>query len=81
MFAQIVPKLKLIQLYEKDIIYSQDDSADLFYFLFKGEVQVYADLSAKLKFEHILPEFKNFNLPLANYSAGSYFGENDFLCN
>jgi len=67
LFNKIVPKLKLIQFYEKDIIYSQDDSANLFYFLFKGEVQVYMDVSHKLNLKDILPELNNFNLPLANY--------------
>jgi CRP-like cAMP-binding protein len=38
-------------------------------------------MSSKLKFEGILPENKNFNLPLANYQAGSYFGDIDFFCN
>lgn len=81
MFTQIVPKLKLIHLFENDIIYSQDDSANLFYFLLEGEVQVYMDVSHKLNLKDILPELDNFNLPLANYKSGSYFGDNDFLCN
>tara|TARA_B110000285_G_scaffold221009_1_gene273405 strand:+ start:692 stop:1093 length:402 start_codon:yes stop_codon:yes gene_type:complete len=36
-------------------------------------------VAEKLNFKGILPDFRSFNLPLANYQAGSYFGDSDFF--
>jgi hypothetical protein len=42
---------------------------------------VYADGSEILDFDGVIDKLDSFNLPIAKYCSGSYFGDNDFFKN
>jgi len=45
---KVIPKLGLIRNYKDDIIYSEDDQADQIFFLFKGKVIMYHDITSEI---------------------------------
>jgi hypothetical protein len=49
------------------------------FFLFKGKIVLYIDLSDHVEMSHILSPEHSFNVPLSIYGAGTYFGDNDVL--
>lgn len=75
----IVPKLKPLNLYGNDILFSQGDQAEEIFFNLKGEVVLYVDISEFVDLSIFISIEKCFNLPISVYSTGSYFGDNDVL--
>lgn len=75
----IIPKLKSLNLFDNDILFSQGDQAEEIFFIFHGGVLLYVDLSEIVDMKQFVKEDSAFNVPLAIYSNGSYFGDNDVL--
>jgi CRP-like cAMP-binding protein len=75
----IIPKLKSLNLFDNDILFSQGDQAEEIFFIFHGSVLLYIDLSEIVDMRSIVKEDSCFNVPLAIYSNSSYFGDNDVL--
>jgi hypothetical protein len=49
------------------------------FFIFHGSVLLYVDLSEIVDMRSFIKDDSCFNLPIAVYSNGSYFGDNDVL--
>jgi CRP-like cAMP-binding protein len=49
------------------------------FFIFKGSVILYVDLSEIVDMSIYIKEDQSFNVPLAVFSNGSYFGDNDVM--
>uniref|UniRef100_A0A7S3CPI6 Cyclic nucleotide-binding domain-containing protein n=1 Tax=Strombidium rassoulzadegani TaxID=1082188 RepID=A0A7S3CPI6_9SPIT len=75
----IIPKLKSLNLFDNDILFSQGDQAEEVFFIFHGSVLLYVDLSEIVDMSIYVKEDSSFNVPLAIYSNGSYFGDNDVM--
>ena len=66
-------------MFDNDILFSQGDQAEEIFFIFHGGVLLYVDLSEIVDMKQFVKEDSAFNVPLAIYSNGSYFGDNDVL--
>ena len=75
----IIPKLKNLNLFDQDILYSEGDQAEEIFFIFHGKVILYVDLSEFIDMSQFIQSDSAFNVPLAQYSHGSYFGDNDVI--
>ena len=75
----MIPKLKTLNLFDNDILFSQGDQAEEIFFIFHGSVLLYVDLSEIVDMQTLVKGDKCFNVPLAIYSNSSYFGDNDVL--
>lgn len=75
----MIPKLKMLALYDNDILFSQGDQAEEMFFIFHGSVLLYVDLSEIVDMRTFVKDDSCFNLPIAVYSNGSYFGDNDVI--
>ena len=75
----VIPKLKTLNLFDNDILFSQGDQAEEIFFIFHGSVLLYVDLSEIVDMQTLVKGDKCFNVPLAIYSNSSYFGDNDVL--
>ena len=65
--------------FRDDIIFSEDDYADQIFFLFKGKVIMYHDITSDINMESFVPMEKAFNIASVIYDKGSYFGDNEVL--
>lgn len=74
---KVMPLLKQRKLYRGDLLYSEGDVAEEIYFVISGSFTLYVDASDMLKLPpgKIDPSCEAFNLPYAQYSVGSYFGD------
>jgi len=75
----VIPKLKSLSLFDNDILFSQGDQAEEIFFIFHGSVLLYVDLSEIVDMRNLIKDDSCFNIPIAIYSNGSYFGDNDVL--
>ncbi len=74
--------LKPHKTYKFGFLFSQGDSADEIYFVQQGSYTMLIDVSDYIDMEEIGldPESEAFNVPFNSYSAGSFFGDEDALC-
>lgn len=77
----LIPRLKMMNLYDNDILYSQGDQAEELFFVDIGSILLYVDVLDFLNMEPFHTTDQVFNIPMAIYSDGSYFGDNDMLLN
>lgn len=75
----IIPKLDRIRNFKNDLIFSEDDQAGELFFIITGSVLQLFDISEHIKMEPWVSDDQTFNLPIALFSAGSYFGDNGIL--
>ena len=75
----LIPRLKLMSLYDNDILYSQGDQAEEIFFVYHGSILLYVDILDFINMEPFIKTDQVFNIPLAIYSNGSYFGDNDMM--
>ena len=75
----LIPRLKLMNLYDNDILFNQGDQAEEIFFVYHGSVLLYVDILDFLNMEPFVTPEQTFNIPMAIYSNGSYFGDNDIL--
>jgi hypothetical protein len=69
---KILPMLKPLRALVDDVIYNQEEKAKEMYFIIKGRVKLWYDLSTK---KGARPVYKGFN----QYVEGSYFGDTDLI--
>jgi len=69
----ILPKLKPMKVYEGDPLYNQGDHAEEVFFIMKGRVKFYCDVSEE--------DLQSINVPFILYVEGSCFGDSDVLLN
>lgn len=74
-----MPKLKVMNLFENDILYSQSDQAEELFFVFHGTVLLLIDIMDVVDMTKFVKIDNTFNIPVCIYSSGSYFGDNDVL--
>lgn len=75
----LIPRLKLMSLYDNDILFSQGDQAEEIFFVYHGSILLYVDVLDFINMEPFIKPESVFNIPLCIYSNGSYFGDNDML--
>jgi len=75
----LIPKLKNINLFENDILFSQGDQAEEIFFIFHGRVLILFDLTDIVNMKTLVKDNECFNVPICIYSDGSYFGDNDVI--
>ena len=68
-----------MNLFEDDILYSQNDQSTHIYFVFNGSILLYIDVSIIINMTYFVDQESSFNIPVMIYSNGSYFGDNDVL--
>ena len=73
----IIPRLKQLTFYHNDIIFNQGDQAEEIFFILRGNVLLYIDVVDFLNMEPFIKQNSVFNMPLAIFNNGSYFGDND----
>lgn len=68
-------------MYVNDILYSQGDTAEDVFFIYKGSVLLYVDLTdlVDMTSYQLLDATRCFNVAVALFSSSSYFGDNDVL--
>ena len=68
-------------LFENDILFNQGDQAEEIFFMLHGSVLLYVDVLDFMNMEPFIKseDVKAFNVPLAAYADGSYFGDSDCL--
>lgn len=71
--------MKLMSLYDNDILFNQGDQAEEIFFVYQGSVLLYVDVLDFMDMEPFIKRDQAFNMPLAIYSNGSYFGDNDMM--
>ena len=69
----ILPLMKPMRFYEKDLIYRQQEQAEEVFFIYEGEVTLFLDINDNRNSEPVL-------VPFNKYLKGSYFGDNDIFC-
>lgn len=69
----ILPLMKPMRFYEKDLIYRQQENAQEVYFLYEGEVTLSLDINDNRNGKPVY-------VPFNKYTKGSYFGDNDIFC-
>lgn len=75
----LIPKLELNSYFDNDILFSQGDQANEIFFIFQGGILLYIDITDFVDLKgHIKPD-EGFNLPLAMFNSGSYFGDSDVM--
>ena len=74
----MIPRLKNMNLYDNDILFSQGDQAEEIFFMYHGSVLHYIDITDFVEMK-ALDKGKCFNIPFSIYTNGSYFGDNDVL--
>lgn len=75
----VIPKLKRMNMFDNDILFSQGDKAEEIFFVLNGTVLLMMDLTEIVDMSLFISEEQSFNIPLAIYTASSYFGDNDVL--
>jgi len=75
----VIPKLKQLTLYDKDILFSHGDLAEEIYFIFTGSILIYTDLSDIIDMRNLVKSDGAFNVPITVYSSGSIFGDSDAM--
>ena len=68
-----------MNLYDNDILFNQGDQAEEIFFVYDGSILLYVDVLDFLNMEPFVTAEQCFNIPMAIYSNGSYFGDNDTL--
>ena len=76
---KMISKMSMSTNLANDVLFSQGDSCDEIFFIYKGKVVMYIDISDHINMQHFVSLDKAFNLPLTIYNAGTYFGDNDVL--
>lgn len=76
---RLISKLIISINLEGDILYSQGDSCDELFFLYKGKVVLYLDISDHVNMAHLISPENAFNVNMVIYGNGTYFGDNDVL--
>ena len=69
----ILPLLKPMKVYRKDILYNQGDYAEEVFFILKGRVKMYIDVNEGNTDGIII------NVPFNLYVEGSYFGDSEIF--
>ena len=79
---RVIPLLKPRKIYRFDSLFSQGDAAEEIYFVLKGSFALLIDIAEHIDCEKydIVRETESFNVPFNSYSDGSYFGDEDTLC-
>lgn len=77
----LIPRLKMMNMYDNDILYSQGDQAEELFFVDIGSILLYIDVLDFLNMEPFHTSDEIFNIPMCIYSDGSYFGDNDMMLN
>jgi len=75
----IIPKMINLNMFDNDILYSQGDQAEELFFMLKGNVLLYVDISELVDMSNYIQPDQCFNVALAVYSDGSYFGDSDII--
>jgi len=70
-----------LPLFDNDILFSQGDQAEDIYFVFRGSILLYVDLSEIIDMQNLVKDDQSFNMPIAVYTKGSYFGDSDVVMN
>jgi CRP-like cAMP-binding protein len=68
-----LPLLKPMKVYEGDLLYNQGDHAEEVFFIMKGRVKFYCDVSED--------DLETINVPFILYVEGSCFGDSDVILN
>jgi len=71
----VLPLLKPMKVYKKDILYGQGDQSEEIFFIIHGRVKFYFNLT------HGQKDTKAKNIPINLHVEGSYFGDSDVLLN
>jgi CRP-like cAMP-binding protein len=69
----------MMNLFDNDILFSQGDQAEELFFVFQGSALLYIDIMDVIDMRSFVKHESCFNVPIAAYSSGSYFGDNDVL--
>lgn len=69
----ILPALKPMKVYKKDVLYNQGDYAEEVFFILKGRVKMYYDVNSGLEGGLIN------NVPFNLYVESSYFGDSEIF--
>lgn len=75
----LIPKLKMMNLFDNDILFSQGDQAEELFFVFHGSALLNVDIMDFIDMKSFVKHESCFNVPIAIYGNGSYFGDNDVL--